>query len=77
MVVSEGKLKAIKIPNCSAQLAELKTLQLALVMFPKEPCNIYTDGMYVSQIVSPLKTTAFVAPVSSMCACLLQVQALL
>lgn len=29
------------------------------------------------QIVSPLETAAFIAPVSSICACLLQVQALL
>lgn len=76
-VVSGEKVEVIKIPNCSAQLAELKALQLALLMFPDEPCNIYTDSVYVSQIVSPLETAAFVAPVSSICACLLQVQALL
>lgn len=46
-------------------------------MFTDEPCNIYTDSVYVSQIISPLETAAFVAPVSSICACLLPVQALL
>lgn len=76
-VVSGGKEEVIKILNCSGQLAELKALQLTLVMFPDEPCNIYTDSVYVFQIVSPLETAAFIAPVSTICACLLQVQALL
>jgi len=45
-VVSGGKVEVIKIPNCSAQLAELNTLQLALVTFPMSLVT-YTDSVSV------------------------------
>lgn len=60
-----------------AQGAELKALPLALSLFPEEPCDIYTDSVYVSNVIVPLETAAYVVPVSPICSCLLQVQALL
>lgn len=77
MVLSEGKVEKMMLHCTSAQLAELKALPLALSLFPEEPCNIYTDSVYVSNIILPLETVAYVAPVSPICSCLLQVQALL
>lgn len=77
VVLSEGKVEKMMLDSTSAQLAELKALALALSLFPEEPCNIYTNSVYVSNIILPLETAADVAPVSPICSCLLQVQALL
>lgn len=77
VVLSEGKVERMMLDCTSAQLAELKALALALPLFPEEPCNIYTDSAYVSNIILPLEPAADVAPVSPLCSCLLQVQALL
>lgn len=63
--------------STSAQGAELKALLLALSLFPEEPCDIYTDSVYVSNVIVPLETAVYVAPVSPICSCLLQVQVLL
>ena len=59
--------------SVSVKLAELKALLLVLSLFPEEPCNIYTDSVYVSNITVPLETAVYVAPVFSICFCLLQV----
>lgn len=72
VVLSEGKVEKMMLDCTSAQLAKLKALLLVLSLFPEEPCNIY-----VSNIILPLETAAYVAPVSPICSCLLQVQALL
>lgn len=77
VVLSEGKVEKMMLDCTSAQLAKLKALLLVLSLFPEEPCNIYTDSVYVSNIILPLETAAYVAPVSPICFCLLQVQALL
>lgn len=76
VVLSEGKVEKMMLDSTSAQVAELKAL-LALSLSPEEPCNIHTDSVYVSNIILPLETAAYVAPVSPICSCLLQVQALL
>ena len=76
-VIFGNEVKVIKIPNCSAQLAELKAVQLALSLLPNKACNIYTDSMYVSQIIEPVETAAYMTPVSSIYSCLLEAQAIL
>lgn len=55
----------------------IKGPSTALPLFPEEPCDIYTDSVYVSNVTVPLETAAYVAPVSPICSCLLQVQELL
>lgn len=51
VVLSEGKVEKITLDSTSAQLAKLKALPLALSLSPEEPCNIYTDSAYVSNII--------------------------
>jgi len=77
VVLSESKVERLILDSVLAQLAELKALLLVLSLFPEESGNIYTDSAYVSNIVLTLGIAAYVAPVSSICSCLLQVQAML
>lgn len=58
-------------------MAELQTFLLALKIFPSEACNIYTDSVNVANVTTPLETAAYVAPVSSICQLLLEIQAML
>ena len=48
----------------SAQAAEITACILALQMFSNEPINLYTDSIYLSQIIAALETAPYISPVS-------------
>lgn len=58
-------------------MAELQAFLLALKVFPNKACNIYTHSVYDANVIAPLETAAYVAPVSSICQLLLEVQAMI
>lgn len=76
-VVSHPMIKRVKVDTKSAQMAEVQTLVLALQLFPQKLLNVYTDSQYVAQIVRPLETAAYIAPLSKIHESLLQLQGLL
>ena len=40
----------MKVPYTSAQIVELAAIHLALVTFPTEPINFFTDKMYIGHL---------------------------
>ena len=48
----------------SAQMAELIAVQMALEKYADIPFNLFTDSQYISKILTPLETTAYIASVS-------------
>ena len=48
----------------SAQVAELIAVQMALEKYADIPFNLFTDSQYISKILAPLETAAYIASVS-------------
>ena len=61
----------------SAQVAELIALQMALEKYADIPFNLFTNSQYISKILAPLETAAYIASVSRVQIQLLAIQALL
>ena len=61
-VVSKEIHETYQVAVKSAQMTAIMAMQLALQRFPEEALNIYTDSVYVAQILLPLETGAYIAP---------------
>lgn len=55
MVISQEVIERQPVESASAQVAEVQALILALQLFKDESLNSYTDSVYASQILKPLK----------------------
>ena len=51
LTVVSDKVQNIIIFHKSAQKTELEEIIIALQTFPEEPLNIYTDSLYIAQLV--------------------------
>lgn len=52
------------VGDVSAQAAELIACFLALQIYNEGPISLFTDSVYLSQIIAPLETASHVAPTS-------------
>ena len=77
MVFSPPDVCTQTVDTNSAQVTELTAVQLALEKYADIPFNLYTDSQYISKILAPLETTAYIASVSRVQIQLLAIQALL
>ena len=64
VVISQDLISQTLVGDVSAQAAEITACILALQMFSDKPINLYTDSIYLSQIIAPLETAPYISPVS-------------
>lgn len=76
VVVSDKIVEKVFISSASPQQIELEALCLALDLFT-EPLNIFTDSIYVANIIKNLETAPFIDPHSTVAFVLNKTQKLL
>ena len=77
VVVSPPDFDIQPIDTKSAQVTKLIAVQMALEKYADIPFNHFTDSQYISKILAPLETAAYIASVSRIQMQLLAIQALL
>ena len=63
--VTAQKTGKVKVPYKSAQIVGLAAIHLALVTFPAELRNLFTDSIYVAKVLPPLETSGNIATTSA------------
>ena len=48
--------------SCGGWYAKVTACVIALLLFPGEPANLYTDSVYMAHIFKPLETSAYISP---------------